>query len=143
MAHFAFTDGKCVINSVDLSAHCVSMNVPVSTRKVEDGPCMGQADVKYLPVINESGPVRYRFKKDFAASQVYATLYTLWKNKTTFAYDAKPTSGVDSATNPRINGTGFISDWNDIVGGSFGEVSETEIEVSPAGATPGLVEDVT
>lgn len=143
MAHFAFIDGVCTINAVSLAQHCVSMNVPVSTRSVEDGPCMGQLDAKFLPVINETGPVVYRFKKDFAAAQVHATLFPLWKNKTTFTYDAKPTSGADGATNPRVHGTGFITRYNDVVGGAFGEVTETEVEITPAGATPGLTEDVT
>ncbi len=143
MAHFAFTDGVCTINAVSLAAHCVSMNVPVSTRSVEDGPCMGQTDAKFLPTVNMTGPVRFRFKKDFAASQVYATLFPLWLARTIFAYDAKPTSAADGAANPRVNGTGFISNFDDVVGGAFGDVPETEVEITPAGTVPGLAADVT
>lgn len=143
MAHFAFIDGVATINAVNLSAHCVSINVPVSIRSVEDGPSMGQLDEKHLPVIRVTGPVRFRFKKDFASAQVHATLFPLWTNKTIFAYDAKPTSAADSAANPRVNGTGFISNMEDVVGGAFGEVSETEVTIMPAGTVPGLVEDVT
>lgn len=104
---------------------------------------MGQTDVKFLPVINMTGPVRFRFKKDFAAAQVYATLFPLWQAKTIFAYDAKPTSAVEGATNPRVNGTGFITNFDDVVGGAFGDVTETEVEITPAGSVPGLVADIT
>src|ERR671919_179162 len=109
MAHFAFIDGVCTVNTVNLSAHCVSISAPVSIRSVEDGPCMGQLDEKHLPVMRVTGPVRLRFKKVYAASQEHATLFPLWTNKTIFAYDTKPASGADSATNPRMHGTGFLT----------------------------------
>ena len=142
MAHFAFIDGVATINAVNLSAHCRSIDLTLSTRKVEDGPCMGQLDVKFLPTINETGPFHVRFKNDFAAAQVYATLFPLWQAKTIFAYDCKPTSGADSATNPRLNGTGFISNWTPLKG-EFGDITEVDVEITPAGATPGIAADVT
>ena len=142
MAHFAFVDGIATINAVALSAHCRGVDVEVGAEVVEDGPCMGQTDRKYLHVIKTTGPIRLRFKQDFAAAQVHATIFPLWNNKTVFAYDVKPTSGADGATNPRLNGTGLITRYQPLSGG-FGEAPEVEVEITPAGATPGLAEDVT
>lgn len=142
MAHFVFNDGKAVINAVDLSAHCTGIDVNVSTREAEDGPCMGQTAVKMLPVIRMTGPLRVQFKQDFAAAQVHATIHALWAANTVFTYAFKPTSGADATTNPNLTGTGFITSWAPLRG-SFGEVLGTEITISPAGATPGLTEDTT
>lgn len=142
MAHFAFTDGVATINAVALSAHCTGIDVNVSTRSAEDGPCMGQTAVKFVPIIRQTGPIRAQFKQDFASSQTYATIHALWAASTIFTYAFKPTSGADGATNPNLTGTGFISSWAPLRG-SFGEVLGTEIEITPAGATPGLTEDTT
>lgn len=142
MAHFAFVDGVATINAINLSAHCTGVDVEVRARTVEDGPCMGQADVKHLHVIKETGPVVLRFKQDFATGLVHQTVFPLWNNKTVFAYDVKPTSGADSATNPRLNGTGLVTRYRPL-SGEFGEATGTEVEITPAGATPGLAEDVT
>jgi len=142
MAHFAFIDGVATINSVALSAHCRSVDVTLGLRMVEDGPCMGQTDIKSLPALRETGPIRLVFKNDFAAAQVYATLFPLWQNKTAFTYDVKPTSGADSATNPRLNGTGYLSKFTPLKGG-FGDVPEVEVEITPGGSQPDLQADVT
>jgi len=142
MAHFAFVDGIATINAVNLAAHCRSVDLTLKLRMVEDGPCMAQTDMKSIPVLKESGPLRLVFKNDFAAAQVYATLFPLWQNKTSFTYDVKPTSGADSATNPRLNGTGYLSSFSVLKGG-FGDVPEVEVEITPGGAQPDIQADIT
>ena len=138
MAHFSFTDGVATLNAVNLSIHCVSIDVEGETRTVEDGPSMGQTDAKFLPVVKVAN-LRVRFKQDFAGAAVHATLWPLWSNKTTFAYAFRPTSAAISSTNPEFQGSGFITRYQP-VRGAFGEVPEVEIEIMP---TTGITEDTT
>jgi hypothetical protein len=142
MPHYAFIDGVAIINAVNLAAHCTGIDAEGRTRTVEDGPVMGQIDVKFLATIKETGPIMVRFKQDFAAAQVHATLWPLWNGKTAFTYILQPTSAVAGATNPHFTGTGIITRYAPIKG-NFGDVPEVEIEITPAGTTPGLTEDIT
>ena len=102
MSHFTFTDGFATLNSVDLSAHLVGGDLTYDNRTVEDGPCMGQVTAKNLFVIANWG-ARLRFKQDFAAAQVHATLSPLALAGTTFAIRLRPDkSDAISATNPEL-----------------------------------------
>lgn len=138
MAHFAFVDGKAVINTVDLSAHCVSIDMAGETRFIEDGPCMSQLVMKELPVIKK-GNASARFKQDFAGAQVHATLWPLWNNKTAHNIAFRPTSGAISATNPDITGAGVYIQNYQPIRGAFGEVPEVEV----TWANVDIVEDTT
>lgn len=125
MAHFPFIDGKAVINAVDLSPHVVSIETEGETQFVVDGPCMGHATEKKLPVIKR-GTVRVRFKQDFAAALVHATLWPLWNNKTAHNVFCRPTSAVISATNPDITASGAYLARYQPIKGNFGDVPEVE-----------------
>ena len=141
MAHFPFTDGFATLNSVDLSAHLVGGELNTDNTTVEDGPCMGQTTRKNLFVITGWG-ARLRFKQDFAGSQVHATLDPLARAGTTFAIRLRPDkSDAISATNPEFQADAIIQSYRQM-GGSFGEVPETEVVLVPAGNAT-LVVDVT
>ncbi len=141
MAHFPFTDGFATLNSVDLSAHLVGGDLNYDNTLVEDGPTMGQTVRKNLFVIT-SWSARLRFKQDFAASQVHATLSPLARAGTTFAMRLRPDkSDAISATNPELQADCIIQSYKEW-GGSFGEVPETEVVLAPAGNAT-IVVDVT
>jgi hypothetical protein len=141
MAHFPFTDGFATLNAIDLSAHLVGGDLNVDNTLVEDGPCMGQVSRKNLFVIT-GWSARLRFKQDFAASQIHATLSPLAAAGTTFAIRLRPDkSDAISATNPELQADAIIQSYKSW-GGNFGEVPETEVVLAPAGNAT-LVYDVT
>lgn len=142
MAHFAFTDGFVTLNSVDLSAHVVSGDLDYDITTAEDGPCMGQTSRKNVYVIN-NWTARIRFKQDFAASQVHATLSPLALAGTVFAMRIRPDkSDAIAATNPEFQADCIIQSYK-AMGGSFGEVPETEVVLVPAGTNNAITVDVT
>ena len=125
MAHFPFIDGKAVINAIDLSAHVTGIEMEGETQTVVDGPCMGHLVEKKLPVIKR-GNIRVRFKQDFAAALVHATLFPLWNGKTAHNVFLRPTSGAISATNPDMTATGAYLVRYQPIKGNFGDVPEVE-----------------
>lgn len=125
MAHFAFIDGKVTVNLIDLSAHVVSVENEGETQFVVDGPCMGHVTEKKLPVIKR-GTLRVRFKQDFTAALVHATLFPLWNNKTAHTVLCRPTSGAISATNPEMTAIGAYLAKYGAIKGNFGDVPEVE-----------------
>lgn len=138
MSHYAFVDGKCVINAVDLSTHVVEVETAGETDTVVDGPCMGHTVVKELPTIKR-GRLRVRLKQDFASNLVHQTLQPLWTNKTAHTVLVRPTSAAISATNPDMTAAGAYLVGYQPVKGSFGDVPE----VDAVWANVDLVEDIT
>jgi hypothetical protein len=133
MAHFQFIDGRAELNTVNLSAHVTGMDIPMELDMVQDGPCMGQTRKKFLPVIISDGPIRIRFKQDYANALVHQTLNPLLQNKTDFAFKFRPTTGVVGPTNPEVTGSAYLSHY-DVLRGEFGDVVGTEAVLTP-GAT--------
>lgn len=141
MPHFAFIDGYVSIATVDLSAHVVGGGFDYDNSTVEDGPSMGQTTRKSLHVIkNWSG--RVRFKQDYAAAQVHATLEPLARAGTITDVKLRPDkSDAISATNPEFQFQAMLKMRN-VWGGDFGEVPETEVEFIPAGNSDVVVDIV-
>lgn len=139
MSHFALTDAFVNIATVDLSAHVVGGDFNYDNRTVEDGPCMGQATVKNLFVL-PNWTARIRFKQDFAASQVHATLEPLARAGTITDVKLRPDkSDAISTTNPEFQFQAIIQSFQPW-GGSFGEVPETECVLIPAGNSAVVVD---
>lgn len=141
MAHFPFVRGQLFIQTVDMSTHVVGADLEVETAEVEDGPCMMQMTRKFLRVI-KNWTLRGRLKLDFAAAQVHATIYPLWKNDTDVAFRYRATDAAISATNPEFQGTGILKRYQPL-SGNHGDVPQVEIEIIPTGTSPDLVEDIT
>lgn len=141
MPHFALIDAFVNIATVDLSAHVVGGELNYDNQTVEDGPCMGQTTRKSLHVIkNWNG--RVRFKQDYAAAQVHATLESLARLGTITDVKLRPDkSDAISATNPEFQFQAMLR-MRSVWGGEFGNVPETEVEFIPAGNAD-IVVDVT
>lgn len=141
MAHFPLTDAFVNINAVDLSAHVVGGDLNYDNTVVEDGPTMGQTARKNLFVITNWG-ARIRFKQDFAASQVHATLSPLALAGTVVPLRVRTDkSDAIAATNPELQADCIVQSYK-AWGGNFGEVPETEVVLVPAG-NAAIVVDVT
>ena len=111
------------VNAVSLQDQCQGL---VFTRTIEalDSTAFGTTSRSYTAglVYNEVTLTMYA---SFATSETYATLQPLVGTKTTITL--KPTSAVDSATNPKFILTDCYLESLPIINASLGELSTYDI----------------
>lgn len=123
-------DPACTINAVDLKADLRGVNVQLGTAGKDD-TASGNASSIAKPGL-KTAKMSLTFRQNFAAGAVNATLYALWKNRTTFVASVRPSVGsAASATNPDISGTFFISGYNPLAA-SIGDEDYTNVELTQA-----------
>lgn len=120
MAKYVFTDGTLIINGTNVSAMCDEMSIELEVDSLET-TTFGAGWRSKLGGL-KAGNLGAKFKQDFAASQVDATLWPLLGTVVTF--EIRPTSAARSATNPGYTGNVLISSYSPITGG-VGDVAET------------------
>lgn len=125
MATFVLTDASVVVNSVDLSDHVQSVTV-TANRETQDDTVMGNTARSNSAGLKAS-QISVTFLQDFAASEVDATLWTLYDAGTEHTVVVKSTSAAVGATNPTYTLTGFISSYAPI-GGTVGSQHVTPVE---------------
>ena len=111
------------INSVDLTDMCSAATLTYLVEALED-TAFGTNSRSYTAglVNNEVTLTMYA---SFAATETYATLQPLVGTKTTITL--KPTSAVDSATNPRFVLTDCYLESLPIINASLGELSTYDL----------------
>jgi hypothetical protein len=131
MASFVLTDASVVINSVDLSDHVRSVTINASAEEVDDTNMGDTARVRLPGLLDWS--IDIEMAQDFAASEVDATLWPLFSNKTTFTVVVKPTSAAVGATNPTYTGTGALFEYHPL-DGAVGDLCTTPVTILSAGS---------
>ena len=131
MAKHVLTDASVVLNSVDLSDHVDTVSFVVT---IVGQPASAMADVEdySMPGLRKISPITLTMYQDFAASKTYATLMTLWTNRTSFNCVIKPTSGAAASTNPQFTVSVFISSFP-VVAAKHGDAHMSNITLEPAG----------
>lgn len=124
MATHVLTDATVVVNSVDLSTNVQSVSVEVSM-ETQDSTAMGHTARTNLPSL-EADAVSVTFLQDFAAADVDATIWPLFKNKTSHTVVIKPSSSAVGTTNPTFTLTGYVSEYSPI-GGSVGDMHTSDV----------------
>lgn len=132
MSTFVLTDASVVVNSVDLSDHVQSVTVTTS-RETQDDTVMGNTARSNSAGLKATG-ISVTFLQDFAASEVDATLWTLYDAGTEHTVVVMPTSAAVGSTNPTYTLTGFISSYAPI-GGSVGGQAVAPVEWVNSSAT--------
>lgn len=132
MATFVLTDASVVVNSVDLSDHVQSVTVTTS-RETQDDTVMGNTARSNSAGL-KAAAISVTFLQDFAASEVDATLWTLYDAGTEHTVVVKSTSAAVGATNPTYTLTGFISSYAPI-GGAVGNQHVAPVEWVNSGAS--------
>lgn len=122
MAKFVFTDAKILINAVDMSAMADEVSIELEVDSL-DSTTFGAGWRSKLGGL-KAGNVGIKFKQDFAAAQVDATIWPLLGTVTTF--EIRPTSAARSATNPAYTGTLLVDKFTPITG-SVGDLAETGV----------------
>jgi len=123
MAQLVLTDASIIINSVDLSdrANSVELNYEIDSVEITAFGNSGHSFTGGL----QNNSCTIEFMQDFAASEVEATIYSLVGTRTTVVI--KPTSGIDSATNPRYTLSGTFLASHTPVAGAVGELAMTSL----------------
>lgn len=130
MAVLAFTNGKVVINSVDLSDHGTQVALDIQADAPETTAFNSGANKSFTGGLKSwSGSVTFR--QDFAASNVDATLAALVGTSVTVSFN--PINSANAATNPNYSGTAVITGYQP-VSGAVGDVLNTQLTFQGSGA---------
>lgn len=132
MAKHVLYDAKVTFNAVDLSDHVESVSY---TDGIAPQPAAGMSQVQSfdMPGVIIVSPISITFYQDFAATQVYITIHAAVLARTVASLIVKPTSAVDSATNPAFTMDVFVASCG-LVNGTRGDRHMTQVVFQPAGA---------
>jgi hypothetical protein len=111
------------INSVDLTDMCSAATLTYLVEALEDTAFGTNSRTYTAGLVNNE--VTLTMYASFASSETYATLQPLVGTKTIITL--KPTSAVDSATNPRFVLTDCYLESLPIINASLGELSTYDI----------------
>lgn len=111
------------INSVDLTDMCSAATLTYLVEALEDTAFGTNARTYTAGLVNNE--VTLTMYASFAATETYATLQPLVGTKTTITL--KPTSAVDSATNPKFVLTDCYLESLPVINASLGELSTYEV----------------
>jgi hypothetical protein len=111
------------INSVDLTDMCTAATLTYLVEALEDTAFGTNSRTYTAGLVNNE--VTLTMYASFAATETYATLQPLVGTKTTITL--KPTSAVDSATNPKFVLTDCYLESLPIINASLGELSTYDL----------------
>ena len=123
MGKFVLKDASVVVNSVDLSDHVASVEIATKADDVAV-TAMGATGVNRLPGLRDES-FKVKWRQDFAAAKVDATLWPLYSGSTSHTVVVKPTSAAVSATNPTFTGTCYLLDYTPL-SGDVGSVADSD-----------------
>lgn len=131
MAKYVSYNASVVLNAVDLSDHVESVSFVVT---LNDQPGAAMSDVEDYSIAGtrKVSPITLNMYQDFAASKVYATLMTLWTNRTSFNAVIKADSGANATTNPQFTVSVFISSFP-VLDVTRGQRHMSQVVLTPAG----------
>ena len=120
-----------VYNSVDLSDHVVSVELPFDIEKL-DSTAMGANTKHSAPGLRDHG-IKITFLQDYATNKVDQTIGVdaAANPAPSRTLVVKPDSGAVAATNPSYTATVFVSSYAPIAG-SVGELQQAEVELAIA-----------
>jgi hypothetical protein len=123
MSKIVLTDAEIIINSVGLSdlSNSVTINYEVDSVEVT---AFGDTGHNFTGGLRNLS-VEVALMQDYANGKTEATIYPLVGTTTTLVI--KPTSGLDSPTNPRYTITGAFLASHTPVAGAVGELSMTTL----------------
>jgi hypothetical protein len=123
MAQLVLTDAFIDINGVNLSdrANSVELNYEIDSVEITAFGNSGHSFTGGL----QNNSCTIEFMQDYAAGEVEATIYALVGTRTNIVI--KPTSGLDSASNPRYALSGTFLASHTPVAGAVGELAMTSL----------------
>lgn len=137
MAKLVHKDVTIIVNGVNLSDHCSSVDVSDSTDQVEVTSFGPSAYKQYLQGFHDA-QITATFFNDFTAASVYATLQPLYVGGSIFSVEVRETSAARSATNPAGTLSAATMYSFGPISGKVGDASTFDVTFANSG-TAGLV----
>ena len=116
-----------------MSDHVKSVSYTTTTNG-QPAAAMGDVEDYEMPGTRKVGDITLEMYQDFAASKTYATLQTLWTNRTSFNAVIKADAGANATTNPAFTTSVFIRSI-DVFKGTRGDSHMTQVVLAPAALT--------
>lgn len=132
MAKHVLYNASVTVNSVDLSDHDNQIEFSVGLN-AQPAAAMGELQDYSMAGTQKISSVKAKFFQDYASSKVYATLWPLFTNRTTFNVVIKADAGSKAPTNPEWTIPCIISELP-VVSGSRGDAHMIDVTFEPAGA---------
>jgi hypothetical protein len=123
MAKIVLTNANIIVNSVDLSDRANSVTLNYEIEAVED-TTFGNTGRTFIGGL-QNVTCDIEFMQDFAATETEATIYPLVGTQTTVVI--KPTTALDSATNPRYTLSNTYLAAHTPVSATVGELAVTSL----------------
>jgi hypothetical protein len=114
MAKVIFTNGQILVNGVDLSDHAAEITIDTKAADI-DVTAMGATGKQRMPGLKDES-IKVKWRQDFAASKVDASLQPLYAAGTEFVIEVRPVNGARSTTNPGYNGNAYLLEYQPIAG---------------------------
>jgi hypothetical protein len=111
---FVFKNAKFVLNSVDLSTHCESIALHLTTDIAEVTAMQGGGSKQRIQTLGDFS-LDVTFIQDFASGQVDATLFNLL-TAGSVAFTLNPSSGSTSTSNPQYAGNIVLNTYDPMTG---------------------------
>ena len=122
MAVFLQNTVTVTINSIDLTDHISSVTWTESSAEL-DTTAMGDANITRIGGLKD-GSLGVEFHQDFAATEVYATLYPLLGTVTTVTMT--PTSAAAAADNPKHSAEALVTEVP-VIDGSVSDLANISV----------------
>lgn len=120
----AWTNGKVIVNGVDLSDHATSVTVETSRDEV-DVTAMGAANKVVTPGLGDA-TITVTFLQDFAAGSVDATLSSMASSTTPVTIEVRSVNAARSTTNPAYTLSALMYGYSPL-SGSVGDAATIDV----------------
>ena len=111
MAKFAATDVYVLLNSVNISDWCDSVDTPDAKVQINVSGFNPTGSQEYVPG-SRTQSITIEVLQDFGSTQIHQLVNPLYTNNTLFPIELRPTSGARSATNPWYGGTAQLYEYD-------------------------------
>ena len=125
MAKFVMLNCQVLVNGVDFTDHCNSVEVDLVKKSVDTTNFSGGGFEQTQGLREDTFTLT--LQQDFAAAEVDATLYPLYNAGGEFTVEVRPVAGARSTTNPGYVGTCILLNYTPLTG-KPGALSETKIK---------------
>jgi hypothetical protein len=130
VAKTALTDVSIVIDGLDISDYCFSVDLPDSKDQIDVSGFNSTGSREFVPGTRDQS-ISLGVLQDFAANLIHSKFNTLYTANSAFVFTIKPTSSGVSSTNPKYSGTAQMYEY-DGLNGQLNSRSEIAVTLRPA-----------
>jgi hypothetical protein len=131
---FAATDVSIVLDALDISDYCFSVDVPDTKDQIDVSGFNPTSSREFLPGTRDQTVtlgVLQVFDSTGGFAAIHTKLNTLYTANSAFVFTIKPTSGSVSGTNPKYSGTAQMYEY-DGLNAQLNARAEITVTLKPA-----------